>query len=198
MRRVVLASGNRGKLRELAAMLAPLDVEVLAQAELEVPEIPETGTTFVENAIAKARHAARVTGLAAIGDDSGLVVDALGGSPGVRSARYAGCGASDEDNLHKLLAELEGVPDTERVARFVAVIVYMRDADDPTPIICEGAWSGRIAHAPRGTNGFGYDPIFEVEGLGCTSAELDPERKNRASHRGLAMAKLLARLEALP
>lgn len=198
MRRLVLASGNPGKVRELSAMLAPLDVEVLAQSELRVPEIPETGTTFVENAIAKARHAARVTGLPAVADDSGLVVDALGGAPGVRSARYAGDGASDEENLRKLLADLEGVPDAERGARFVAVVVFMGDAGEPSPIICEGTWAGRITHAPRGGNGFGYDPVFQVPSLDCTSAELDAERKNRISHRGHAMRLLLERLAALP
>lgn len=193
---MVLASGNPGKLRELTAMLAPLDIEVLAQAELGVPECPETGTTFVENAIAKARNAARATGLAAIADDSGLVVDALGGAPGVISARYAGAGASDADNVRKLLAELEGVPDAARGARFVAVVVYLRGADDPSPIVCESAWAGSIARAPRGANGFGYDPVFEVAGLACTAAELDAERKNRASHRGQAMSRLRERLAA--
>ncbi|MDX1431725.1 MAG: RdgB/HAM1 family non-canonical purine NTP pyrophosphatase [Gammaproteobacteria bacterium] len=198
MRPVVLASGNPGKLRELAVMLAPLDIEVVAQGALGVTECAETGTTFVENAIAKARNAAHATGLAAIADDSGLVVDALGGAPGVRSARYAGAGASDEDNVRKLLEALEGVPDTARGARFVAAVVYLRSADDPSPIICEGSWAGRITRAPRGHNGFGYDPVFEVAGIGCTSAELEPERKNRASHRGQAMSRLRERLADEP
>ena len=194
MGRVVLASGNAGKLRELHALLAPLGMDVVAQSDFDISGVEETGQSFVENAILKARHAARVSGLPAIADDSGIMVDALGGAPGIYSARYAGEGASDEENLDMLLENLKDVPDPGRGARFVCLAVYMRHADDPCPIICEGIWPGRIIHAPRGKDGFGYDPIFHVEDCGCTSAELEPARKNAISHRALAMGALIDRL----
>lgn len=189
--RVVLASSNAGKVREFNQLLAGAHVEVLPQSSFGVPEADETGLTFVENAILKARNASRHTGLPALADDSGIEVDALNGAPGIYSARYAGVGASDEDNLYKLLAALEGRPEAERGARFQCVIVYLRHAEDPTPLICQGTWEGRILEAPRGANGFGYDPVFYVPEEGVSSAELSPETKNRLSHRGQALRKLL-------
>jgi XTP/dITP diphosphohydrolase len=195
MKKVVVASGNPGKLREIGDMLKPLEMEVVPQSEYDVPEAEETGTTFVENAIIKARNAARHTGLPAIADDSGIEVDALNGAPGVYSARYAGPKASDEDNNAKLLKALEGVAEKDRSARYQAVLVYMRHADDPTPIISQASWEGRILDAPRGEHGFGYDPIFYVPGEGCASAELIPETKNRLSHRGKALRHLLELLQ---
>lgn len=197
MGRVVLASGNAGKLRELHALLAPLGMDVVAQSDFDITGVEETGQSFVENAILKARHGARVSGLPAIADDSGIMVDALGGAPGIYSARYAGDGASDEENLDLLLENLKDVPDPGRGARFVCLAVYMGHADDPCPIVCEGIWSGRIIHAPRGKDGFGYDPIFYGEDCACTSAELEPARKNAISHRALAMGALIDRLRAL-
>ena len=196
MGRVVLASGNAGKLRELHALLAPLGMDVVAQSDFDITGVDETGQSFVENAILKARHAARVSGLPAIADDSGIMVDALGGAPGIYSARYAGEGASDEENLDLLLENLKDVPDPGRGARFVCLAVYMRHAADPCPIVCEGIWRGRIIHGPRGKDGFGYDPIFHVEDCGCTSAELETARKNAISHRALAMGALIDRLRA--
>lgn len=197
MGRVVLASGNAGKLRELHALLAPLGMDVVAQSDFDITGVEETGQSFVENAILKARHGARVSGLPAIADDSGIMVDALGGAPGIYSARYAGDGASDEENLDLLLENLKDVPDPGRGARFVCLAVYMGHADDPCPIVCEGIWPGRIIHAPRGKDGFGYDPIFYGEDCACTSAELEPARKNAISHRALAMGALIDRLRAL-
>ncbi|MED5523495.1 XTP/dITP diphosphatase [Gallaecimonas pentaromativorans] len=194
MSKIVLATGNAGKVRELDAMLAPLKLHVVAQSEFDVPEVAETGTTFVENAIIKARHAARITGLPAIADDSGLVVDALGGAPGIYSARYSGEGATDAKNIDKLLAELQDVPMDARSARFICCLVYLRHADDPTPIICEGAWEGRIAREAFGEGGFGYDPVFYVPALAKTAAELSKEEKNAVSHRGQALKALLAKL----
>ncbi len=191
MKRIVLASGNRGKVREFNELLAGLDLEVVPQSEFGVPDAAETGLSFVENAIIKARNAAQHTGLPALADDSGLEVDALHGAPGIHSARYAGPGASDRENLDKLLAELKDVPDEQRSARFQCVIVFLRHAADPTPIICQGTWEGRILHAPRGANGFGYDPVFYVPTHDCSAAELPSEVKNRLSHRGQALAKLL-------
>lgn len=189
--RVVLASGNAGKVREFNQLLAGAHIEVLPQSSFGVPEAEETGLTFVENAILKARNAARHTGLPAIADDSGIEVDALNGAPGIYSARYAGAGASDEENLYKLLSALEGLPDEQRGARFQCVIAYLRHAEDPTPLICQGTWEGRILAAPRGANGFGYDPVFYVPDQGASSAELAPETKNRLSHRGQALRRLL-------
>lgn len=191
MKRIVLASGNRGKVREFNELLAGLDLEVVPQSEFKVPEAEETGLSFVENALLKARNAAQHTGLPAIADDSGLEVDALKGAPGIHSARYAGPGATDRQNLEKLLAALKDVPDTERTARFQCVIVFLRHALDPTPIICQGTWEGSILREPHGTNGFGYDPVFHVPTHGCSAAELPAEVKNRLSHRGQALTKLL-------
>lgn len=194
MQRVVLASNNPGKVREIDQMLADVDMHVLPQSEFNVVEVEETGLTFVENAILKARNAAQHSGLPAIADDSGLEVDALNGAPGIYSARYAGTGASDEQNLQKLLQDLNHVPEAERTARFQCLLVYMRHANDPTPLICQGTWEGVITLAPRGESGFGYDPVFYVPEQHCTSAELPPDTKNRLSHRGQALRLLVAAL----
>jgi XTP/dITP diphosphohydrolase len=196
MKKVVLASGNPGKVREIGEMLKALDIEVVPQSQFDVPEAEETGTTFVENAIIKARNAAQHTGLPAIADDSGIEVDALNGAPGVYSARYAGPKANDEDNNAKLLKALEGVPEAQRTARYQAVLVYMRHADDPTPIISQASWEGRILTEPRGEHGFGYDPIFFVPSHDCASAELSPETKNSLSHRGKALRHLVELLQS--
>lgn len=195
MEKVVLATGNKKKVEELNALLADLNYAVVPQSEFNVESVPETGTTFVENAIIKARHAARITGLPAIADDSGIEVDALLGRPGVYSARYAGEDASDQDNLEKLLEEMNGVPPVLRTARYWCVLVYMRHADDPTPIICQASWEGSLATEPSGENGFGYDPIFNVPDLDCTAAELEPATKNQLSHRGKALAQLAKALQ---
>ncbi len=195
MEKVVLATGNKKKVEELNALLADLNYAVVPQSEFNVESVPETGTTFVENAIIKARHAARITGLPAIADDSGIEVDALLGRPGVYSARYAGEDASDQDNLEKLLEEMNGVPPVLRTARYWCVLVYKRHADDPTPIICQANWEGSLATEPSGEHGFGYDPIFNVPDLDCTAAELEPETKNRLSHRGKALAQLAKALQ---
>jgi guanylate kinase len=185
--KAVLASGNAGKLRELKAILAPLGLELIAQSALGIDSPPETGGSFLENALIKARHAARVSGFPALSDDSGIEVDALDGRPGVRSARFAGEGASDSENLHKLLAELHDVPMEFRQARYHCVIAFVRRHDDPRPIVAHGTWEGRIALEPRGSGGFGYDPIFlPAEGKG-TAAELDPAVKNEVSHRAQAL-----------
>ncbi len=189
---VVLASGNRGKLRELDRILAPLGMSLKAQSEFDVPEVPEDGLSFVENAIIKARAACAHTGLPAIADDSGLEVDYLDGEPGIHSARYSGEG--DAGNNAKLLRALEGVPEEQRTARFQCVLVYMRHAADPTPLVCQGSWEGLILFAPQGEQGFGYDPLFLVPEQGCSSAELAPELKNRISHRARASAALLEAL----
>jgi len=196
MKKVVLASGNAGKVREINQILAELDIEVVPQSGFDVPEAEETGLTFVENAILKARNAARHTGLPAIADDSGIEVDALHGAPGIYSARYAGVGASDAANLEKLLEALADLPQNLRSARFQCLMVYLRHADDPTPLICQGTWNGRITEAPRGDNGFGYDPVFFVPDHDCTSAELPAEIKNRLSHRGQALRALVASLRS--
>jgi XTP/dITP diphosphohydrolase len=188
-RKVVLASGNPGKLRELSRILSPIGLELHSQAEFHVPEVPETGLSFVENAIIKARAAADHCGLPAIADDSGLEVDFLDGEPGIHSARYSGEG--DAANNAKLLRALEGVPDAQRTARFQCVLVYMRHALDPTPLVCQASWEGRILFQPRGENGFGYDPLFYVPEQGCSSAELTTEVKNRISHRAKASALIL-------
>ncbi|EOC1315907.1 XTP/dITP diphosphatase [Cronobacter turicensis] len=191
MQKVVLATGNAGKVRELASLLQEFGLNVVAQTELGVESAEETGLTFIENAILKARHAAQVTGFAAIADDSGLSVDALGGAPGIYSARYAGSDASDQENLEKLLVALHDVPDEQRQAQFHCVLVYMRHADDPTPLVFHGVWSGVITRAPAGQGGFGYDPIFFVPSLGKTAAELTREEKSAISHRGQALKLLL-------
>lgn len=190
---LVLATGNQGKVNELAQMLSPLEINVVPQSDFNVPEAPETGTTFVENAIIKARHAAKITGLPAIADDSGLEVDGLNGAPGVYSARYAGEHASDQDNIDKLLVELADNPN--RSARFWCVLVLMRHADDPTPLICSASWEGQITQSQDGQGGFGYDPVFYVPDLNCTSAQLTKQQKNAVSHRGTALKQLLSELK---
>ena len=192
----VLATGNRGKLAELNMLLAGagLDLRVTPQSELGVSAAPETGATFVENALTKARHAARITGLPAIADDSGLVVPALGGAPGVRSARFAGEMADDDANIAKLLAALDA-PSLDRAARFHCVLVALEHPDDPAPLLATGSWTGRIAQAPRGERGFGYDPVFLDPTLGRTAAELDADAKNRVSHRGETLRRLIELLE---
>ncbi|QHQ19367.1 RdgB/HAM1 family non-canonical purine NTP pyrophosphatase [Pectobacterium brasiliense] len=190
-KKVVLATGNPGKVRELASLLADFGLDIVAQTELGVDSAEETGLTFIENAILKARHAAHITGLPAIADDSGLAVDALGGAPGIYSARYAGVDASDQQNLDKLLLTLKDVPDAQRRASFHCVLVYLRHAEDPTPIVCHGSWQGVLTHEAAGSGGFGYDPIFFVPELGKTAAELTREEKNAQSHRGQALRLLL-------
>ena len=193
-KRIVLASSNPGKVREINQMLADLHLAVVPQSDFEVTEVEEAGLTFVENAILKARNAARFTQLAAIADDSGLEVDALHGAPGIYSARYAGKDAGDKANLMKLLEDIKNVPDEKRSARFQCVLVYLRHEHDPTPIICQGTWEGRLLHAPVGDNGFGYDPIFFVPTHNCSSAQLPSETKNALSHRGQALRQLVATL----
>jgi len=195
VRQLVLASNNPGKLREIVDLLAPLGIEVIPQAHLGIGEAEEPHDTFLENALAKARHASRASGLPALADDSGLCVDALGGEPGVHSAHYAGREGTREErdarNNAKLLASLGG----ERKAHYRCVMVLVRSAGDPEPLVAEGAWHGEIARAPRGANGFGYDPLFLLPARGLTAAELPPEEKNRVSHRGRAAARLLAALK---
>jgi len=198
MSTIVLATGNQGKVKELSSLLAAHQIEIVPQSNFDVSEVEETGTTFVENAIIKARHAAKITGLAAIADDSGLEVDALNGAPGVYSARYAcdivGDQVTDEDNTNKLLSALENTPDEQRSARFHCVLVYMKHENDPTPIICHGVWQGCISREKRGEQGFGYDPIFWQEDLQMSSAQLPRDIKNKRSHRGLALAQLVEKL----
>lgn len=192
--RIVLATGNGGKVAELSQMLAGLDIEVVPQTAFAVPEIEESGLTFVENALLKARNAAKHSGLPAIADDSGLEVDALNGAPGIYSARFAGSDASDADNNARLQAELADVTDRERTARFQCVLVYLRHENDPVPLICQGSWEGTILHTPQGENGFGYDPLFYIASEGCSSAELPVEQKNQLSHRAQALRQLIAKL----
>jgi XTP/dITP diphosphohydrolase len=194
MKKLVLASNNPGKLREFAQMLAPLDFEVLPQAQFNVPEAEEPHFTFVENALAKARHAARLTGLPALADDSGICVSALGGEPGVHSARYAGEPKSDERNNARLIADLAGKAD--RRAHYVCVLVFVRHADDPQPLIAEGEWHGEIVDTPCGENGFGYDPYFWVGEKGCTAAQMAADDKNAMSHRGKALQQLIGQLKS--
>lgn len=194
MRHIILASNNPGKVREINALLRDLDLDVVPQSEFGAPEVEETGLTFVENAILKARSTARFTGQPTIADDSGLEVDALHGEPGIYSARYAGTGAGDRENLDKLLKRLLDQPDSQRSARFQCLMVYLRHWQDPTPLICQGTWEGSILWQPRGQNGFGYDPVFYVPTHDCSAAELDPEVKNTLSHRGQALRQLAQRL----
>ena len=194
LQKIVLASGNPGKIREIQAILA--DHPIVPQSAFNVVDAEETGSTFVENAILKARNAALHCQLPAIADDSGLVVDALNGAPGVISARYAGVGASDQDNVDKLLQELEGVPDELRTARFICVMVFMEHANDPCPVIAQGVWEGRILDHAVGENGFSYDPVFWVPERQCASAQLSAEVKNSLSHRGQALKKLTALIKA--
>ena len=193
--KIVLASGNAGKLREFQHLLIDCDFDVVPQSDFNVNNADETGLTFVENAILKARHACQHTKLPAIADDSGIEVDALNGRPGIYSARYAGLNAQDTDNNKKLLEELNPVPEQQRTARYHCVLAFMRHAQDPTPILCHGTWEGRILLELRGAGGFGYDPLFFVPGHQCSAAELDKSEKNRISHRGKAMAELLQQLK---
>ncbi|WP_440867255.1 RdgB/HAM1 family non-canonical purine NTP pyrophosphatase [Symbiopectobacterium purcellii] len=188
---VVLATGNPGKVRELADLLADFGMNIVAQTELGVDSAEETGLTFIENALLKARHAAHITGLPAVADDSGLAVDALDGAPGIYSARYAGVDASDQANLDKLLDAIKDVPDEQRGASFHCVLVYLRRADAPTPLVCHGRWQGVLTRAAVGEGGFGYDPIFYVPSAGKTAAEMTRDEKNALSHRGQALRLLL-------
>jgi XTP/dITP diphosphohydrolase len=192
--RIVLATGNRGKVRELAQMLAGLHVEVIPQSEFNITGAEETGVTFIENALIKARHAAELTNLPAIADDSGIAVEGLNGAPGVYSAQYAGPGATDGTNVQKLLNDTHHLPDGQRLARFICVLVYLTHAKDPMPLIAQGVWVGELLRAPVGENGFGYDPIFYVPTHGCSSAQLPPEIKNILSHRGQALRVLIKQL----
>ncbi len=193
--KIVLASGNKGKLSEFAQLFSPMDISVMPQADFDVPEAEETGLTFVENSIIKARNACEHTGLPAIADDSGIEVDYLLGAPGIYSARYSGIDASDTDNLNALLAALEGVPDNERMARYQCVLVMMRHSKDPTPLICQANWQGQILSSPMGDGGFGYDPIFWVEQHKCSAAQLSSEQKHAISHRGKAIRQFMAEFQ---
>jgi len=196
MNKIVLASGNKGKLREFAQLFAPMDIEVIPQSEFNVPEAEETGLSFVENAIIKARNACEHTGLPAIADDSGIEVDYLLGAPGIYSARYAGSDASDDDNLNALLAALNGVPEHERVARYQCLLVMMRHSKDPTPLICQADWQGHILTEASGDGGFGYDPIFWVAETKCSAAQLTAEKKHAISHRGKAIRQFMQEFQA--
>lgn len=195
--KLVVATGNKGKLAEIRDVLADTGIELVAQGDLGIADADETGTTFIENALLKAKQAARIAGGPALADDSGLIVDALDGRPGLVSAHYAGVHGDHARNIAKVLAELEGVPDERRTARFYSVIVVLRHAADPQPLIAEGVWHGRILAAPRGSGGFGYDPIFLDPVRGVAAAELDAATKNRVSHRGLALAALKQRFSEL-
>ncbi len=200
--KIVLASGNPKKVAELQLLLKPLSIIIVPQSELKISDADETGLTFVENAIIKARHAAQQSGLPAIADDSGIEVDALHGKPGVYSARFANREnpaviSNDKNNNLLLLEKLKNTPETNRSARFQCVLVYMKHAEDPTPVICQGSWEGRILLAPQGEHGFGYDPVFFVPTHGCSAAELSAEEKSKISHRGCAMAELLIKLQAV-
>lgn len=188
--RIVLATGNPGKVKEMGEILAPFGLEIVPQSEFAVPEADETGLTFVENAIIKARNAAAHTGLPAIADDSGLEVDFLKGAPGIYSSRFAGVDASSQDNVDKLLADMKDVPEAKRTARFQCLMVYLAHEHDPTPLICQGTWEGRILFEERGEQGFGYDPVFYVPTHDCASAELSKAVKNQLSHRGQALRQL--------
>lgn len=193
--RVVLATGNPGKLRQFSELLDASGLSLVKQSDFGIEPPPETGSTFLENSLLKARNAARLTGLPAIADDSGIEVDALGGRPGLYSARYAGEGASDDQNLRKMLLELEDVPVESRTARYRSIIVFLRSADDPAPLIGEGVWEGAIATTPRGSGGFGYDPIFIPRGARHTAAEMPVDERNEQSHRGQASRSFLAQLD---
>jgi len=197
-RKIVLASSNAGKLTELQQLLQPLGAQLISQAALDIEDAEETGLTFIENAIIKARHASEQSGLPAIADDSGLAVDALGGAPGIYSARYAGVDGGreqrDQANNRKLLTQLQSVPDAQRSAQFHCVLVYLRHTADPVPVVCHGRWHGRILHTPAGEGGFGYDPLFYVPDLQCSSAQLSAAQKNQISHRAQAMQMLLQQL----
>ena len=195
MKKIVLASNNAGKVREINDLLKGHDIEVVPQSDYNVDSVEETGLTFVENAIIKARYAALKTGLPAIADDSGIEVDALKGAPGIYSARFGGEGATDKDNNKKLLEELKDVADDQRTARYQCVMVYMRHAADPTPLIATGTWDGSILKSAKGSGGFGYDPLFYVATHQCSAAELTPEMKNKLSHRAKALVTLIRRMQ---
>ncbi len=194
--KIVLASSNPGKIQEFNLLLKKHDINVIPQTELGVEDAPETGLSFIENAILKARHASKITGLPAIADDSGLAVTALGGAPGIYSARYAGDEANSQNNIQKLLSALTDVPDEHRGAWFHCVLVYLSSANDPVPLVCNGQWEGTILHAPRGERGFGYDPVFYVPSEKQSAAELTPAIKNTISHRACALAELISKLPA--
>lgn len=194
MSKIVLASSNQGKLREIQQVLAHLDMQLAPQSEFNIDDADETGFSFVENAIIKARHAASISGLPALADDSGLEVDALAGRPGIYSARFAGEKATDRDNIQQLLTDMAGIDSPLRTARFRCVLVYMRHAEDPSPIIAEGSWEGFILEEQRGQNGFGYDPVFYIPEHQRTAAELEPSVKNQHSHRARALQQLVSRL----
>jgi XTP/dITP diphosphohydrolase len=193
--RVVLASGNSGKLRELASLFAPFGFDLVSQSTLGIETPAETGTTFAENALLKARHAAAITNLPALADDSGIEVDALGGRPGIYSARYAGEGASDQANLRKMLDEMRDIPVPQRTARYQCVIAFVTTATDGAPVLATGTWEGTLISEPKGLGGFGYDPIFVPRGFDRTAAELDPGEKNSLSHRGQALRALVTQLQ---
>lgn len=199
--KIVLASGNKGKLKEFSELLAPYDMEVFPQSDFKVVPPEETGLTFIENAIIKARYASKISGLPALADDSGLSIDALGGQPGIYSARFSdvvtGGRATDQSNIDLALEKLEGFPDAERSARFHCVLVYMVHPEDPTPLVCHGQWEGRITQIQSGVGGFGYDPVFWVSEFECTAAELDKEQKNACSHRGQALKKLIEKIKKM-
>ena len=197
MHKIILATGNLNKVREISASLKGSSIEIMPQSMFNVPNADETGTTFVENAIIKARNCSAHTGEAAMADDSGIEVDALGGAPGVHSARYSGEHANDEKNTALLLRNMENVPDGRRTARYWCVMVYMRSASDPTPIICQASWEGVIIREKRGTNGFGYDPVFLIPELGKTAAEVSLEVKNSMSHRAKAIKMMTERLREI-
>ena len=197
MKKLVVATGNAGKLAEIRAVLEGCGMELVPQSEFGLADAEESGSTFVENALLKARHAARATGLPALADDSGLIVDALHGAPGLITAHYAGVHGDSQRNIARLLGELEGIPPEHRTARFYSVVVVLRDAEDPAPLIAQGEWYGRILDAPRGSGGFGYDPVFLDPESGLSGAELEPARKNLVSHRGKALAALRKRLREL-
>jgi XTP/dITP diphosphohydrolase len=195
MQKLVLASSNKGKISELSTLLAPYQLAIVPQQTLGVTDADETGLTFIENAIIKARHAALITGLPAIADDSGLAVDALGGEPGIYSARYSGEAATDADNINKLLTALQQVPSAQRSAQFHCVLVYLRNATDPTPLVCHGVWHGSISEQPSGSGGFGYDPVFIPSQHNVSAAELGKEHKASISHRGQALRQLVKLLQ---
>ncbi|OCG40337.1 XTP/dITP diphosphatase [Gilliamella sp. Bif1-4] len=195
MQKIVLATNNQGKVNELQALLANAGFDIIAQSQFNVPDVDETGLTFIENALLKARHTAKLTGLPAIADDSGLSVDALGGQPGIYSARYAGEHGNDKSNNQKLLKALQNIPKEKRTAYFYCALVFMKHENDPTPIICLGKWDGLILNEEQGDGGFGYDPLFYVPELGCTAAQLTKEQKSRISHRGQALKQLIKKIK---
>lgn len=195
--KIVLASNNLSKIAELQMLLTGTRIEVVSVGDFpNNSDVAETGLTFIENAIIKARHACRMSGLPAIGDDSGLEVDALNGQPGIYSSRYAGPNATASDNMTKLLSSMQGVPESERTARFQCLLVFLEHPNDPTPIVCQGTWEGRILESPQGQSGFGYDPVFFVPEEGCSAAELSTERKNQISHRGIASRAIVKQIAA--